>query len=122
MTELKNPVCTLCNKTFPKLEVLNDHMKLIHQESPSMRVERLERTIRASLEKTSKNTDGSKCQKSLDCTECGICFINREEQVSHENKYHAKNKSEYICDLCDRIFPNSVERLNHKLFIHTQKK
>ena len=53
MAELKNPDCTLCPKTFPKVEVLNDHMKLIHQESPSMRVERLEQTIKASLEKLS---------------------------------------------------------------------
>ena len=110
MSELKNPDCTLCNKTFPSLEVLNDHMKLFHQESPSMRVERLGQTIKESLEKSSSGTDNNRGQTSHDCTECGICFISGVEKVNHENKHHAKNINEYICDLCDRIFPNRVER------------
>ena len=121
MSDLKNPECTLCNKTFPILEVLNDHMKLIHHESSSIRLVRLEETIKTALEESSVRRDDIKDNKSLDCTECGICFSNGEEKINHENKHHTQKKNEYICDLCDRIFPNRVERSNHMLFVHIQK-
>ena len=121
MSDLKNPECTLCNKTFPILEVLNDHMKLIHHESSSIRLVRLEETIKTALEESSVRRDDIKDHKSLDYTECGICFSNGEEKINHENKHHTQKKNEYICDLCDRIFPNRVERSNHMLFVHIQK-
>ena len=45
MGKMQNPVCSICNTNFKKMEILNTHMKVMHSETDSMRMERLTITI-----------------------------------------------------------------------------
>ena len=83
MSNFKNIECNLCNKHFEKMEVLNMHMKSIHQESDSDRIERLALTIGSALAQ-----DSNKVKKSQDCSECGTLFSNSQEKDDHEKNHH----------------------------------
>ena len=65
------------------MEVLSAHMKNVHQESDSQRIERLQLTIGSALEKNLKGN-----LHSLDCTECGIMFTTSQEKEDHEMNHH----------------------------------
>ena len=57
MTGLDSQVCDTCGLGFKKkMEVLNIHMKTIHNETPDSRIKRLTQTIETALreEKTLK--------------------------------------------------------------------
>ena len=86
---MKNPVCDICKKSFLKMEYLNTHMKVQHDESDSMRVERLTETVNLALcnEHTNVKQSGSQL-KSLDCSECGEVFVTNKEETDHIEKHH----------------------------------
>ena len=65
-------------------------------------------------------------------TECGMVFKTIEEQHSHNQKVHASGlvtnikidtkpdrKVDIVCELCDKLFPNRIQKSNHKLLVHT---
>ena len=83
--------CRSCNLYFPNMEVLSNHMKLIHQETDHMRILRLTKWI----ENMQRQENVVVFHKSFDCTECGFCFTNENEMKSHNEKHHfnIKDKS-----------------------------
>ena len=119
---MQSPDCIICSIQFDKMENLNNHMQKQHKESDNDRLNRLTLTIQTSL-------DNNISVKDLSCTECGVMFKTKEEQESHIKRYHCretvsdkvKDKAEFICELCDRVFTNQVVMSNHKLFLHTVK-
>ena len=56
MTGLDSQVCDTCGLGLKKMEVLNIHMKTIHNETPDSRIKRITQTIETALreEKTLK--------------------------------------------------------------------
>ena len=88
MSSLKSSVCNICDKVFQKLEVLNVHMKMVHQESDHSRIERLAQTIGSALTQDSSTQNIIKVQQLYDCSECGIIFKTSEEQNEHNNNNH----------------------------------
>ena len=112
--------------------MLNIHMLNVHQESPHDRITRVTDTVKNALyqESIKRNTD--KNVKSFDCTECGELFENNQEQTIHNQKVHASGlipnimvdkkqdlNKQIVCDLCDKVFPNRVQKSNHTLLVHT---
>ena len=84
------PVCTLCCMKFSKMEYLNIHMKNMHQETDDMGIQRLTKTVKASVSPTP-----SVIQEVLepkltifDCTDCGLIFKTSEEHMAHINMNH----------------------------------
>ena len=106
---MKTPVCTPCQTTFPKMEISNEHMTRIHNETDHMRITRLTQTIetvRARELMESQSKMKSKL-KSLDCTECGILFRTRKEEADHMNEIHGiaiDIHIKFICSECDVNF------------------
>ena len=93
---MKNPLCIIWKTTFQRMEYLNTHMKVKHDESDSTRIDRLTKTVELSLLNEGKdkqiNINESKL-KSLDCTECGVLFVNIKEQKDHNVKHHVNGAS-----------------------------
>ena len=88
---------------------------------------RLKLTIQAYI-------DSERRVKYFSCSECGKLFVNRDELNRHNENVHARNKTSqnvvitqphelvgFVCELCERSFPNQVRMSNHKLFMHTVK-
>ena len=114
------------------METLNVHMKNVHQETDSERIERVTDAVKSSLKQELIKSDNKINKPSFDCTECGLIFENTQEQNSHNQKIHAsglipniivdinsEEKSEIVCELCEKVFPNRVQKSNHKLLVHT---
>ena len=91
-------------------------MKVVHQETDSLRLVRLEETIKSAVKKdSSKNY-----QCIFDCSECGIVFKTREDQEFHDKKHLANLdvdmspiKSELMCDECKETFINKSDQVEH---------
>ena len=88
MSRLKHIECTPCKTVFEKMEVLNFHMKSVHQESDSDRIERLALTIGSALAQESNIL-----KTSQDCTECGTEFSTIQEKKDHEKNHHTNGVS-----------------------------
>ena len=95
---MKTPDCNICYSAFDKFELLNNHMQKAHQETDNDRMIRLAETFSSSME----NRQSEK-----------LCIT---PQVTDQGK---QNVQAYICELCDKIFPNRVQKSNHKLLVHT---
>ena len=93
------------------MELLSIHMQSVHNESDNNRMTRIAGTVEKSLH----GTESLKIT-SWDCTECGLIFLNREEQIDHYNKQH--KRIDIVCELCDKVFINRVEKSSHKMFVH----
>ena len=71
---MKAPLFTICHNRYEKMEFLNLHMKTVHQETDSMRMDRLAKTVKKVkiYEGKEVKIDSTKMSKSLDCRECGV--------------------------------------------------
>ena len=69
---LKNPVCTLCDKTVNNIEQLNVHMKFAHHELDNDIIDRLTDNVKSALIQESSKTSIQQSIKSYSCTECGV--------------------------------------------------
>ena len=128
------------------MEQLNVHLKNIHQESDSDRIDRLTDTFKSALVEESIKSASVKNMISYSCTECGLLFENGEQLNCHNQEHHAcgiiqepisasnsakkteiidkpntKEKSKIICELWDKIFLNRNQKSSHKLLVHTVK-
>ena len=68
------------------MSIFDMHMKVIHKESEYSRINRLTQQIQSVI-----NSDANKNNvylKSMDCAECGLCFISKEEQKNHNQQKH----------------------------------
>ena len=102
MIQIKVPNCNICNKTVDTFDNLNTHMHKVHQESDNDRMIRLQKTFQSALE----NEKLEKCSTIPKVTDQG------------KTEVKANTASEQ-CELCDKIFPNRVQKSNHKLLVHT---
>ena len=69
--------------------------------------------------------------KTPDCTVCNrkfdkIEYLNNHMQKAHNEPDHKRierlteaEEAKIVCELCDKIFPNRVQKSNHKLLVHT---
>ena len=82
MTALTNPRCNSCEVTFTKMEYMNTHMKVKHDESDSMRIIRLTQAVKTvvKMEPNSPKATRVKRVASNDCSECGLIFSSDLEQ------------------------------------------
>ena len=71
------------------MEILNTHMKNVHQETDHERIARVTATVKSSLNQESIKRNTEQNKPSLDCSECGEIFKTNQEQRSHNQKVHA---------------------------------
>ena len=71
---LKTPLCTVCNITVKNMETLNLHMKNVHQETDSERIDRVADTVKLALKQELIKSVTKPYKPSFDCTESGIIF------------------------------------------------
>ena len=93
---LTNPKCDICNITFVRMEYMNTHMKVKHDESEYMRMERLKQGIETVVNKKPQNViiiSGERV-KIKDCTECGLLFVSENEYKTHLTNSHMKSNYE----------------------------
>ena len=74
-------------------------MQKVHNESDNDRMTRLTEIIQSSLE--------SERQEKV-----SIVFQPTEEKKPQK-------KAVIVCELCDKVFPNRVQKYNHKFLVHT---
>ena len=96
MISLKNPECKKCNKIVKNMEMLNVHMRNVHQESDNDRMIRVTEVVKSVVQQESMHVNNVRQMNIFDCSECGLLFQTREEQNSHNQKDHA---SELICEV-----------------------
>ena len=100
------------------------HMKRVHGETESMRLDRITNTVKKVLHPEPVEN------RSLDCTECGLIFLTKEEQEHHNKLTHSQkveNSKEnsnaiaekFSCNLCDKPFTSKGPMVNHVLLVHT---
>ena len=97
-------------------------MKNVHGETDHLRIDRLSKTVQEVLQ-----PDPKSLKKSLDCTECGICFVTREDQVEHNRNNHEQKvdnmqkntELKFACNLCDKPFDSKGSMVNHRILVHT---
>ena len=86
MDALRIPLCTICNIKFENRMILDTHMKVKHNETQHLRIERLTEGVKKVRQgETSFN---SLDKKSYDCTECGLLFSTGEELNIHNASEH----------------------------------
>uniref|UniRef100_A0A1B0EV17 C2H2-type domain-containing protein n=1 Tax=Lutzomyia longipalpis TaxID=7200 RepID=A0A1B0EV17_LUTLO len=90
--------CTICGKSFPALEVLQDHLTLIEESNlPHKRIRRhAERKIKKSV---------------FECAFCSKKFKTRDYIIQHL-RIHRKKRPMYPCGICGMKFmtPYSIPR------------
>ena len=94
---LKSPVCELCSGQFSNMETLAIHIKIAHDETLHMKIERQSHMVSEALTKESRDikTNSPHTQKSIDCSECGLIFTKHEEMQKHNNEHH-KNAGKFV--------------------------
>ena len=124
ITSLATPQCTKCKRKFPTNTMFDIHMKRVHGETEIMRIDRITNTVKKVLYPEPVK------DKSLDCTECGLIFLTKEEQEQHNKLTHSQkveNSKEnsndiaenFSCNLCDKPFTSKGPMVNHVLLVHT---
>ena len=120
---LTNPRCDSCEVTFTKMEYMNTHMKVKHDESENMRIIRLTQAVKTvvGMEQNSPKVTRVKRMASNDCSECGLIFSSDLEQKNHFVNYHAAQKGEKQspCGICGEITDKS--RLEEHIKKNTTK-
>ena len=109
------------------METLNLHMKNVHQETDSERIDRVADTVKLALKQELIKSNTKPNKPSFDCTECGIIFKDNHNQKIHASgripKVIVEKKQEetiqIVCELCEKVFLNRVQKSNHKLLVHT---
>ena len=86
MAQLRIGECSDCNFKLENIQDLNKHMIQVHQETDSMRIERLTMTFEAMERKT--KADSLINSKLFDCSECGDLFVSSDQLKSHIKKHH----------------------------------
>ena len=76
------------------MQDLNKHMTLVHQETDSIRIERLTRTFEAMERKTQESSVTN--YKLYDCSECGDLFVSSDQLNSHIRKHHKTQLQGFI--------------------------
>ena len=111
---LAKPVCSSCKVEFQSMKSLDTHMKISHEESDIMRIERLKQTVQQ-VRKCEITSKIQKVEVSLDCTECGILFITRDEMMNHNKTEHSNNiegdeqTSRKVKSLIDDMIENVID-------------
>ena len=107
---MKNPQCPSCNIKFPNWVDLNTHMALKHQETDSMRVERLTSMVDAVVNNTSeKKVLREATGKVFDCSECGILMGTSEEMKEHIKKKHTIKSDSHVSSVIENIIDNVID-------------
>ena len=138
----KSPTCMSCNIKFENIERLNVHMRVKHQETDDLRLVRLTNVMQASINK------GPSIQiqqiKSLDCSECGVMFVNINEFRNHYDNHHFSvqkpldgikkekvdsnvnvskiNSMKELCEICDEFFNGSRNLRDHQNEKHCENR
>ena len=114
------------------MDTLNLHMKRVHNETENDRICRVTDTVKSALEQEQMKKKNKHNNPCFDCSVCGMIFKNSQEQNTHNQKIHAsvlipnvildtksEVKPQIVCELCDKVVPNRVQKSNHKLLVHT---
>ena len=88
MDAMRKPECTICSIKFDNMQNCDVHMKIKHNETDDIRISRLTAAVKTVRQSEISNYN-QKNMKSLDCTECGLCFVGRGELRNHNESEHA---------------------------------
>ncbi|XP_070504046.1 zinc finger protein 90-like isoform X2 [Chironomus tepperi] len=141
---IKEVKCTVkeCTKSFMSQSGFNTHMNFIHGIAKTSKYTCINcRTnyqmtaieFQEHMNKCSKNDELS--QEQIQCDICKIMCNNLENYVSHKMSHDTKNlikttddngrtffrkkeKNNFVCDLCGKLFANSRNIRKHKLNVH----
>ena len=110
MDALRIPLCSICNIKLENMKNLDTHMKIKHNETEIMRIERL--TLAVKTVRQGENTFKNLNKKSSDCTECGLLFNTIEDLNNHNTSVHgnlgedqqtSKNVQIMIDDMIEKV-------------------
>ena len=114
--------CTICSKSFPKMEILYVHMKLVHEESDDLRITRHTQTFQAVVSKAQHISEENHVKESqiFGCSECGLIFSTLEGQIMHNNNQHCDNKV-IRSDICDQNMESRELLKKHTIENHSNQ-
>lgn len=110
--------CHICDRTFTRLDTLENHMKCLHTEERPFRcmVEACNKTFATQstlFHHQKTHTNG----KPYNCHECNTSFALLNEYKQHMKDSHADTQN-LRCSDCYKVFVSSAELDQHKLVEH----
>ena len=110
--------CEICDRTFTRLDTLENHMKCLHTEERPFRcaVESCNKTFptQSTLFHHQKtHTNG----KPYNCNECDMSFALLSEYKQHIKDSHADTQ-DVRCSECYKVFVSAAEVDKHKMAEH----
>ena len=104
------------------MEILNVHMKQVHEESDHTIITRLTQTFQAVVSKAQYISEESHVKEPqiFDCSECGLIFSTLEAQIMHNNNQHCNNKVNK-CDICDQNVESRELLRKHTIENHSNQ-
>ena len=116
---MKAPLFTICHNRYEKMEFLNLHMKTVNQETDSMRMDRLAKTVKKVIidERKEVRIDSTQISKSLDCSECGVMFKRNKDKNNHIKNDH-EHKEDFTNVVKEEVIPDSevdTDDLDYKI-------
>ena len=137
-TELRNFVCSDCNKTFKTTYDLRRHFRRVHSSIKGYQCEECPITIKykdnlkkhveqvhrhnKSKHKTSNVSHKDRInahynERKFDCWKCPRSFIKKSYLQAHVEQVH-EGLRKYNCDQCDKNYKNSSSLHAHKKATH----
>lgn len=110
--------CSICLETFTMPNLLDWHIRSIHEEDPATRCpecpgKTFSEAKYHNLHLLSHKEDADKPYK---CEDCGLGFIRLRSLEEHRQVNHGQNP----CDKCEAIFPSKTELKTHQLATHSE--
>ena len=70
--------------------------------------------------------DDRRHEDKFHCDECELDFVSKTMLTNHVESVHEKIHekkitTQFVCDFCDKLFPNNKQRGAHMTFVHTQR-
>ena len=107
---MKSPQCPSCSIKFKNWQDLNTHMAFKHQETDSMRIERLTTMVDGVVNKSSEINGYKEAPgKLFDCSECGIIMGTSEEMNMHIKNKHSIKLDIQVSSVIENLIDNVID-------------
>lgn len=114
--------CATCDECFDQPNTLQHHLRLYHSDQLRQNLSKIQKCIVCS-----ENIDPNKNEyhvcvqgKTMRCEYCVEVFSSTPQLLYHLNVAHIRDKSNYACDRCPKIFGMKLlldcHRLSHDNF------
>ncbi|XP_066593570.1 uncharacterized protein [Prorops nasuta] len=119
----KTFTCDLCAKQFPAKEILDLHIKNVHEAEKPFTCNICNRSfaLETNLKGHLLKHEGIKSEKGFPCDICGKVLNHPSSVVYHKEADHNNGRRPYVCKSCNASFKTKANLINHQS-THTGEK